>query len=198
MSRFKSLILILYFLLIACSSQAAAKDEMVYSAYTNNEYNVIFDYPSDWQVSEPCRIDSDFYKGGVGIIFKGPSETISGIGYTMMGLTIVPSSQKGGELADINEYLERTILARGYGDYKVEAKGEILLVSGQKGYEATISYDTYRPMDLIEKRKVPVIKTWFVIQKNGYFYDLEFSASARDYKTYLPAYQKAKATFTVR
>lgn len=173
-------------------------EEMTYTTYTDTDHGVSFDYPANWQKGELDKLASDFYRDGVEITFKGPPESVAGIGYTALTLTVTPSSKNGGELSDLKDYFEKTILARGYGDYKVESKEEITLSSGDKGYEATVSYDTFRPMRSIERQKIPTKDTWLVIEKNGYFYDLEFTASAKDYGTYLEAYRKAKDTLIIK
>ncbi len=185
------------------------REKLFYTIYKNNKFQFSFKYPKDWELKEyhfkPNRNNqADPHGMGMSVnILRpiGPKE-----GPLELSLYIVPTKETGSGFSTVDEYAAFTI--KGRGTQKTKMLSDIkTTLAGLKAREITILYDTLIPRRLQaagptkEGRVVEewVIikkqKRWIIIEKDGYFYDLQFEANKDDYSKYIKVYEDAKETF---
>jgi hypothetical protein len=170
-------------------------EKIEYNVYRNKEFGFMLEFPKNWDIKVQKPL-SGFYAGGLIISIQGPKESKSGVGYNVLSLWVVPKNQHDREFTSLNEYASNSIMENSVGLPRI-LSDNTTTISGLDAREISICYDTYRPLDSpreLQKLIVTKIK-WIVMERNGYFFELEYHSSENDFNRYVPVYEHAKSTF---
>lgn len=166
-----------------------------FTRYFNEFFHFEFEYPIDWNL-QIQKIPDDEKKYCFIIFFIDPSESSTGIGYSLLSLWISPSPEKNNSLISVNNYIGDIINAL-YKDISKIIGSRLEQMTDTNGKEIEYTIDTFRPLRLPKQFQKLVIEhnIRIVIEKNDYLFDLSFSASDDDYSKQYNIYQHAKKTF---
>lgn len=176
------------------ATSCTPEEEMEYTQYEEPDFGVTFEYPQGWRLVK-WDLESSVYAGGICIYTEYTEDLKEPLAVALI-LSIVPAVEAGGNLTTVDEYVDYTIAQRSIGDTTV-ISDEPTTIAGQPAREVSISYDLPLPPKVIDPTIVTCITTWVVCKKNGYFYDLQFSAGEDDYDDFFEkVYEHAKETLS--
>ncbi len=177
------------------ATSSASQEEMNYTQHEEPGFGVTFEYPQGWRLVR-WDLESPPYAGGICIYTEYTGEDLKEPRAVALILSIVPAVEQGGSLTTVDEYVDYTIVQRSIGTTMVISDNSTT-IAGQSAREVSISYDLLLPPNVIDPTLVTCITTWVVCKKNGYFYDLQFSAGAADYDDFFEkVYEHAKETIS--
>ena len=177
------------------ATSCAPGEEMDYTQHEEPDLGVTFEYPQGWRLVK-WDLESPVYAGGICIYTEYTGEELNDPKAVVLILSIVPAVEQGGSLTTVDEYVDYTIVQRSIGTTTVISDTSTT-VAGQSAREVSISYDLPLPPKVIDPTLVTCITKWVVCKKNGYFYDLQFSAGEDDYNDFFEeVYEYAKETIS--
>jgi len=170
--------------------------EMKYTQHEEQVFGLTFEYPEDWSLAR-WDLVSPVYAGGKNIYAEHCSPDLKEpLMCVTLALRIVPATEEGGTLGTVDEYVSYTILHRIIGTPDIKSD-RVITVAGHQGREITISSRVLLPPWTVDPDLVTYIQTWAVFKRDGYLYDLRFTASEADYDDFLETvYEHAKQTLT--
>lgn len=161
-----------------------------YRLYEGNRSGVAFkfEYPGNWRLEEEAMEN----RNGYWISFLGPvnkAETRR----AGLDMFITPSSENDERFATLEKYVDYSIQQESIGETEVVFNKD----TSFRGYEAKeiqISYTMLLPIMSENPQETLIHQRWIIINKDGLFFDLYYSAAEGDFEQYLEVYEHALET----
>lgn len=171
-----------------------------YVGYDNGHFDFTALVPQAWTLYE--HYDEDRVFGHVvRYIFVGPPDSESAVGFTTIEFRFVPSTQMGGTIPTLEDYVNETLVQKNRTNGSVVIPPAEASFLGQGGKEMMIEYQTERPAVGSEDTPsllVTTQKKWICVERNGYFVELSIHSSSEDFDFYQPVYEQAKSSMSFR
>jgi len=162
-------------------------------AYEDFSVNV----PSNWTLTGNEKSKKLYNDGNEHYMWKGPVNSVFGPGFAALLITATKKDSLGPDirtLKDFSEYLLKERLpqrAAVLQNIRIEKNGREAFEFTIR-YKSLLGYGSYGAPSSF--RKV----SWLVIEQNGRYFDIRYTAEEADFDKYLPVYEEAKNSFRAK